>query len=88
MAFTGMNIEQVRQMAGQMEQAAGEIEGITSKLTSVLDGTEWQGPDAEAFRGEWQGTHCTTLRQLQDRLREVANQAKQNAMQQEQASQS
>lgn len=88
MAFTGMNIEQVRQLSSQLEQAAGEIEGITSKLTGSLENTDWQGPDADAFRGEWQGTHCTTLRQLQDRLREVANQAKQNAQQQEQASQS
>lgn len=87
MAITGMDIQAVRALATQLETSAGEIEAIMSKLTSTLEGATWEGPDATAFRGEWQGAHCATLRQMSDRLREVGNQAKINADQQETASQ-
>ena len=86
MAFTGMDIAAVRNMAAQMDNAAGEIEAITSKLTGVLQGTQWEGADATNFRSEWEGQHCTNLRQLQERLRAVSNQARKNADEQEAAS--
>ena len=86
MAFTGMDIAGVRQMATQMDTSAGEIEQLTAKLTGVLNGTQWEGPDAAQFRSEWEGQHTATLRQLSERLRQVCNQARKNADEQEQAS--
>ncbi|MGI8938872.1 MAG: hypothetical protein ACR2JF_11805, partial [Iamia sp.] len=57
MALTGMDIEAVRTLAGQMDTNAGDIETITGTLTSQLEGTEWIGPDREQFVGDWQGTY-------------------------------
>ena len=88
MTFTGMDISAVRNLATQMDASAGEIEQIMSKLTSTLEGTQWEGADATNFRSEWQGAHCATLRQLSERLKTVATQARKNADEQEAASQS
>lgn len=84
--FTGMDIAGVRQMATQMDSAAGEIEGLMGRLTSSLDGTQWVGNDATNFRSEWSGVHTASLRQIADRLRQVSQLARQNADQQEAAS--
>ena len=81
--FTGMDIAGVRQMSTQMDTAAGEIEGIMGRLTSVLDGTQWVGNDATNFRAEWTGAHSASLRQISERLRQVSQIARQNADQQE-----
>lgn len=84
--FTGMDIEGVRGMATQMDTAAGEIEQLIQRLTGVLDGTQWVGPDAANFRGEWQGAHTASLRNVGEALRQVAQVARLNADQQQQAS--
>ncbi len=84
--FTGMDISGVRQMATQMDTAAGEIENLMSRLSSVLEGTQWVGTDATNFRSEWTGAHCGSLRQISERLRQVSQVARQNADQQEAAS--
>ena len=86
MAFTGMDIPAVRQMATQMDTSAGEIEQLISRLTGTLNGTQWEGPDAVAFRGEWEGQHTASLRQVAERLRHVCLQARANADEQEAAS--
>ena len=86
MAFTGMDIQAVRGLATQMDSASGEIEQLMARLSSGLEGTAWEGPDAVAFRSEWQGAHTTSLRQISERLRVVADQARRNAQEQENAS--
>jgi len=86
MAFTGMNIEAVRNMARQMEQAAAEVEQIATRLTGLLENTEWVGTDATNFRAEWQGTHAPNARQMCERLRMVGQEAERNAQEQEAAS--
>ena len=84
--FTGMDIPGVRQMATQMDAAAGEIETLMGRLSSVLEGTQWVGTDATNFRSEWAGAHSASLRQISERLRQVSEVARQNADQQEAAS--
>lgn len=86
MAFTGMDIPAVRQLATQMDAASSEIEQLINRLTSALAGTEWVGNDASAFRDEWQSSHTTNLRQVSERLKTVAEQARKNASEQEAAS--
>ncbi len=84
--FTGMDIPGVRQMATQMDSAAGEIESLMARLSSMLEGTQWVGNDATNFRSEWSGAHCASLRQISERLRQVSQVARSNADQQEAAS--
>ena len=43
----GMNPQEVRDLARQLEQAAGEIDQIKTRLSSKLASTTWTGPDAD-----------------------------------------
>lgn len=87
MAVWGLDVEQVRNLSGQLNQKASDIEGILSTLTSSLDNTQWQGPDANQFRSDWSGQHTSSLRQVIQALRDAAQRASQNAAAQEQVSQ-
>lgn len=88
MALTGMDIQEVRSLAAQMNNAAGDIGSLAQRLTSQLQGTSWIGPDREQFVSEWQGTHVAQLHQVVQALENASRLANQNAMQQEQASNS
>lgn len=84
--FTGMDIEQVRQLSRQMQQKADEIEQIRQQLTSLLNGTQWVGPDQQRYKGEWDSSCAPALSRVVETLRQAGQAADQNASQQEQAS--
>ncbi|NNN22403.1 MAG: hypothetical protein HKL80_10440 [Acidimicrobiales bacterium] len=86
MSFYGMDVDQVRQLANQMSQAAGEIESLSAQLTSALNSTQWVGPDQQRFMSEWTSQHSPNLRNVCQGLHQAAQLAIQNANQQEQAS--
>ena len=88
MAMWGLDLEQVERLAVKMEEDAGTIEGINSALTSMLGGTEWQGPDAERFRSDWETQFSKMLRDVVEALGIAARTARTNAQEQEQASNS
>ncbi|SEQ81576.1 WXG100 family type VII secretion target [Arthrobacter sp. OV608] len=88
MAMWGLDVQQVRQLSSQLNQKAEEIQSILSTLTTSLDGTQWQGPDATAFRNEWAGAHSSSLRQVVQALQDASHKAATNATQQENAAQS
>lgn len=83
MAVWGLDVQQVRQLSSQLNQKAGEIESVLSTLTSALANTQWEGPDAMAFRNEWSGQHTSALRQVANALRDAGSKAAQNASAQE-----
>lgn len=85
MAMWGLDVQQVRQLGVQLDQKAGDIESALQTLTSTLGSTQWEGPDATAFRNDWSGQHTSALRQVAQALRDAANKARQNATAQEQA---
>lgn len=84
--FTGMDIEQVKQLSTQMNQKAEEIEQIKQQLTSALNGAQWVGPDQQRFKSEWDGQCVSALTKVAETLRQAGQAAQQNASQQEQAS--
>lgn len=84
--FTGMNVQEVRTLASQLDAAASEIEGTMGRLTSQLEGTAWVGSDREQFVSEWRSAHTTALRNVSAGLQEAANRARANAAEQEAAS--
>ncbi|HQY98532.1 MAG TPA: WXG100 family type VII secretion target [Propionicimonas sp.] len=86
MAVWGLDVQQVRQLGQQLNQKAGEIESILGSLTSALNGTQWEGPDATAFRNEWSGQHTSALKQVINALRDASTKATQNASAQENVS--
>lgn len=84
--FTGMDVEQVRQLAQRMNQSAQQITEIQQQLTSELQGAPWVGPDREQFLGEWEGTHVPALQNTVTGLEEAAQKAERNASEQESTS--
>ena len=84
--FTGMDINQVRQLSQQMNTKADEIRNIMQQLTSALQNTQWVGPDQSRFLGEWQGQHCAALNNVIQGLQVASQTANKNAQEQEAAS--
>lgn len=86
MALYGQDIEQVRQLAAQLNSKAGDIQNVISQLTSAVNSVEWRGPDAERFKSDWQGQHVPQLKQIVSALQNASQQANRNASEQQQAS--
>jgi uncharacterized protein YukE len=84
--FTGMDIGGVRQLSQQLTRSAGDIRQIVQQLNSLLQNTQWVGPDQQRFTSDWQGQHTQALNQVITALEEAGRLANQNADQQEQAS--
>ena len=88
MAVWGLDVQQVRQLSSQLNQKAADIDSVLSTLTSALNSTQWEGPDANQFRSDWSGQHTSALRQVAQALRDAGQKASQNAAAQEQTSNS
>jgi uncharacterized protein YukE len=86
MPIIGMDIDGVRNLAGQMDNTAAQIEQLMGALNGALDGIEWIGPDRERFVSDWHGTFVPQLTTVANSLRDTANAARINADEQEQAS--
>ena len=86
MAIWGADVQQLKDLGSKLQAGASEIETQKSNLNKALHGTDWKGPDAERFRSEWDSNHMTQLSKVADALKEAGQKAKQNADQQDQAS--
>lgn len=86
MAMKGMDVEAGRQSAQQINQGAQELEALTGRLTQVIEGFEWIGPDAERTRQSWQSDYRTMLAQVAGSLQEFSTLINQQAQEQEQVS--
>lgn len=84
--FTGMDVEQVRQLARQMEQKASEIEQIKQQLNGTLNSAQWVGQDQQRYKSEWDSTCVPSLNRVIEILRDAGQAAERNAREQEQAS--
>lgn len=72
MNLIGMDIEAVRTLARQLDDAAGQLEAMISSLTASLSALEWTGPDADFARTDWEAQHEPLLRSAGGRLRDCA----------------
>lgn len=86
MAMKGMDVEGGRQSAQQINQGAGELEALSGRLTQVIEGFEWQGPDAERTRSTWQSEYRPMLMQVTSSLQDFATVINAQAQEQEQVS--
>ncbi|HPZ95974.1 MAG TPA: WXG100 family type VII secretion target, partial [Mycobacterium sp.] len=82
MAIYGQDIDQVRQLATQLNAKASDIEGVISHLTSAINSVQWMGPDAERFKSDWQGQYVPQLRQVVTALQNASQNASRNAAEQ------
>ncbi|MDT5101314.1 MAG: hypothetical protein QOC76_5051 [Mycobacterium sp.] len=86
MAYFGQDVEQVQQLASQLNTRADDIQRLVSQLSSTVDAVDWQGPDAERFRSEWQGQHRTALNAVVSALHDASQSARRSAQDQQTAS--
>ena len=86
MPMKGMDVEGGRQSAQQITQGASELEQLTGRLTQVIEGFEWIGPDAERTRQAWQSDYRTMLTNVVASLQEFSTLINNQAQEQEQVS--
>lgn len=86
MAVWGADVDQLKNLGTKLQAGASEIDNTKNTLNKVLDGTQWMGPDAEAFRSEWSGTHMSSLTKVAEALKDAGQKATRNADEQTTAS--
>ena len=88
MAVLGLDVEQVQTLSKQLNQESQNIQQILKTLTGALNGTQWSGPDASAFRNDWSGSHTAALNNVANALQQASAAASKNASDQESVSNS
>lgn len=88
--MVGMNIEEVRRIAGQLKGQAGQIDTLISQINGLIEQTQanWRGEDATRFKGWWEGEHRPNLMRLREAIDGLGQSALNNASEQEAASRS
>jgi hypothetical protein len=87
MAFWGADTQQLQDLSTKLNAGSAEIQRQRNLLSSALTNTQWTGPDADAFRNQWEGEHSAALVRVAQALEEAGRQAARNAQQQTEASQ-
>ena len=86
MALWGADVEQLRTLGTKLQHGANEIEQQKNNLNTLLNSTQWMGPDADAFKQQWSGEHMSQLTRVAESLKEASQKATRNAQQQSDAS--
>jgi uncharacterized protein YukE len=87
MSFThGMNVSEVQALGNMLKAKAGQIRDLVSEIESKVSGTTWEGPDAQAFKGQWWPDHKSHLMQVAEQVDGFGQSALNNATEQENAS--
>lgn len=86
MAIWGADVNELRALSKKLTAGAQEIEQQAQLLTKSLAATNWQGPDADNFRNEWNGQHVSSLKKVAAAVEAAGQRASQNAQQQAEAS--
>lgn len=87
MSMYGADVGQLRALCDRLEMVASDLERTGKVLSQdITTTTQWQGPDAGGFRGDWSGTHYPRITAAAAALRTAARAVRANADQQEGAS--
>lgn len=84
--MVGMNVEEVRNLARQLDTAAQQFEQQARQLTSLLASTTWVGNDRSTFESDWQSNHLAAISNVVNAVKAASTKANQNAADQEQVS--
>ncbi len=68
MSLRGADIEQLVTLNRTFVEKGGEVEALSSQITSVLSSTNWTGPGADQFREQWNGEFVPALNRLRESL--------------------
>lgn len=61
-SFFGMDVENIKKVAGSLEAEASHISSVLNILTSALQSVPWQGNDRENFVKAWEEIHAPAIR--------------------------
>ena len=86
MALKGMDVEAGRQASQQINQGSQELEALSGKMTQVIQGFDWIGPDADRTRDTWSSDYVTMLQKVTQSLQEFSTLINNQAQEQEQVS--
>ena len=86
MTFWGMETEQARGLAEQMDTAARRLEDLMSSLDGTVTPTPWEGPDADSFRDAWRSTSTRSRSEALPPLGDLAGQLTGHAEEQDSTS--
>ena len=88
MAFEGMDVDEVRSLAGQLQTQAQNITQVVSSIDSIISSMEnvWKGKDATDFLSWWQTQHKPHLNHAEEAIMGLHQSALNNAAAQDQAS--
>lgn len=53
MAFKGMNPDEGRDVALEIQKAGDQVVEKIDEVTNLVNSVEWVGPDYDAYRDEW-----------------------------------
>lgn len=86
MVYFGQDVEQVQQLASQLNTRADDIRQLVTQLSATVQAVDWQGPDAERFRSDWNQQHRVALAAVASALHAASQSARRNAQDQQTAS--
>lgn len=82
----GADVAGLQQLATQFDRAAETLESCLRTVGQAVHGMSWVGPDATAFRSEWDGRDSAQLAGVVSQLRDCAHRLQAKSSAQEQAS--
>lgn len=80
--FSGMNVEEVENLGRLLQQQADHINQVVGQLDSAVHNANWQGQDANTFKGSWWPQHKSQLQQVSEGLHGFGQSALNNATEQ------
>ena len=86
MAIWGADVNQLRTLGKKLQHGADILNDQRTQLSAALNSTQWMGPDADAFRNDWDSSHAPALSAAAHALSVAGTRAASNANEQEQAS--
>lgn len=82
----GMDVAQVRRVARELSEAAGEVTALKTTLSGEVQGLDWEGDDATQFRSSWESEVAQAFDDVNRLLQELSEIADRNASEQESVS--
>jgi hypothetical protein len=70
---------EIQGMQGEIDNIEVQIEGLIARGNKLAYESGWAGPDADKWRGDWEGETSPKLRQTLEVLRTINTAAKDSA---------
>lgn len=72
----GATIEQMSTLSQKFSAEANDVSRLRGAVTSQIASTWWEGPAAQRFKSEWEGSYAPMLDRLQASLEECATEVR------------